>query len=327
MSINKYLSYIYVGFFKLFPPFINSSLAKIFKKLHDLNIKSSYSSDFLSEMNIENSKFKLWLMKNDGQAQSVYQPLHKKKITYETVMIKTLISVQKTLKPNNFLDIGSFMGYYSCFVSKYFKEKIKVYAIESNKEYCNYINKSLIENNFKNVVVINEILSNNEEKLFVHKEGVYKSNVFNNDQKSYTSKTLDKICVEKNIIPEFIKIDVHGAEGKVLYGSKKILKESVKVILLELHTNKYIDKFSEGLNRKNIIDCLILSNFKCYLVSSFRGFEKSKNLQEEYNIRKKFNYIEINSENFDQVFFDRDQTDQFIFACKNGINIKSFDCF
>ena len=36
------------------------------------------SSDFLSEMNIENSKFKLWLMKNDGQAQSVYQPLHKK---------------------------------------------------------------------------------------------------------------------------------------------------------------------------------------------------------------------------------------------------------
>ena len=106
-------------------------------------------------------------MKNDGQAQSVYQPLHKKKITYEAVMIKTLISVEKNLKPKNFLDIGSFMGYYSCFVSKHFNEKIKVYAIESNKEYCNYINKSLNENNFRNVLLINEILLIQRNYLFI----------------------------------------------------------------------------------------------------------------------------------------------------------------
>ena len=75
------------------------------------------------------------------------------------------------------------MGYYSCFVSKHFNEKIKVYAIESNKEYCNYINKSLNENNFRNVLLINEILSNTEEELFVHKEGVYGSNIYNKKQK------------------------------------------------------------------------------------------------------------------------------------------------
>lgn len=327
MSINKLLSSIYTGIFNIFPPFINSSLSKIFKKLHDLNLKSSYNSDFLSEMNIENSKFKLWLMKNDSQAQSVYQPLHKKQITYEAVMIKTLISVEKELKPSNFLDIGSFMGYYSCFVSKHFDEKIKVFAIESNKEYCNYINKSLKENNFKNVSVINEILSNTEEDLFVYKEGVYKSNILNKDQKSNKSSVLDNICLEKKIKPEIIKIDVHGAEGKVLNGSKKILNEFVKVILLELHTDEYINRFSEGLNRKKVIELLILSNFKCYLVSSFRGFEKSEDLQEKYHKKRKFDYIEVNLENFDQIFFDRDQMDQFIFVCKNGIDIESFDCF
>jgi len=327
MNINKLLSSFYTGIFKFFPPFINLYLSKIFKKLHDLNLKSSYSSDFLSEMNIENSKFKLWLMKNDNQAQSVYQPLHKKKITYEAVMIKTLISVEKKLKPSNFFDIGSFMGYYSCFVSKYFDEKIKVFAIESNKEYCNYINKSLKENNFKNTVVINEILSNIQEDLFVYKEGVYKSNIFNKDQKSNKSNTLDSICLEKKIKPEIMKIDVHGAEGKVLYGSKKILNEFVKVILLELHTDEYINKFSEGLNRKKIIEYLILSNFKCYLISSFRGFEESKDLQEKYDKKGKFDYIKIDLENFDQIFFDRDQADQFVFVCKNDLDIKSFDCF
>ena len=141
-----------------------------------MNLKSSYGSDFLAEMNIENVKFKLWLMKDDVQAQSVYQPLHKKKISYETIMIKTMVSVINKLDIKNFLDLGSFMGYYACFGSKYFDKNLNIYAIESNPEYSNYIKKSLSENNFVNIDVINEILSNTEENLFVHKEGVYNTN-------------------------------------------------------------------------------------------------------------------------------------------------------
>jgi len=327
MSINKILSSIYISTFKFLPPYLNRILAKIFKKLHDLNIESSYGSDFLSEMKIEGSKFKLWLMKNDAQAQSVYQPLHKNEDIYETVMIRTLLSVEKKLKNKIFLDIGSFMGYYACFVLKYFNQKIKVYAIESNEKYCNYIEKSIGINNFDNVEVINEILSNTEEELFVHKEGVYKSQIPNKDIKSSRSKTLDKICFNQKINPELIKIDVHGAEGKVLAGSTKVLKDYVKVILLELHTNKYIEKFSDGMDRKKIIELLISLNFKCYLVSSFRGFEKSKELQEKYNLKRKFDFVEVNIQNFDQTFFDRDETDQFIFVCKSEIDIKDFDCF
>jgi len=98
LNFNKYLSTIYISIFKIFPVSFNRSLSKFFKKLHDLNLKSSYGSDFISELDIENTKFKLWLMKNDNQAQSVYQPLHKKKISYETVMIKTMIAVIKRLE-------------------------------------------------------------------------------------------------------------------------------------------------------------------------------------------------------------------------------------
>ena len=327
MKIKKILSLTYIRIFKFFPPFFNKALAKVFKKLHDLSLECSYGKDFLAEMNVENSKFKLWLMKNDIQAQSVYQALHKRKIAYETVMIRTLISVEKKLKIKNFSDIGSFMGYYACFVLKHFNERIKVYAIESNEKYSNYINKSLKANNFKNVEVINEILSDTEEDLFVHNEAVYKFQSIDKKLSSKRSKTLDKVFISKEIKPELIKIDVHGAEGKVLSGAKKILKDYTKVILLELHTNKYLHKFSDGLNRKKIIELLYSLNFKCYLVSSFRDFEESRDLQEEYDLKKKFDYLEVNLINFNEIFFDRNQEDQFIFACKKNIEINEFDCF
>ena len=40
-------------------------------------------------------------------------------------MIKTLISVEKNLKPKNFLDIGSFMGYYSVLYQNILMKKSK----------------------------------------------------------------------------------------------------------------------------------------------------------------------------------------------------------
>ena len=327
MNLNKFFSSIYINFFKIFPARLNKLFSKFFKKLHDLNLQSSYASDFLAEMDIEGVKFKLWLMKNDVQAQSVYQPLHKKKISYETIMIKTMVSVVKKLNVKNFLDLGSFMGYYVCFASKYFDKDLNIYAIESNLEYSNYIKKSLNENSFENVKVVNEILSNTEENLFVHKEGVYKTKITNKDTQVKKSVTLDKICLDKKINPELIKIDVHGAEGKVLLGSKHILQNFVKIILLELHTTKYIEKFSDGSNRKKIIENLLSLDFKCYLISSFRDFEKSIDLQNQFNLNKKFQYIEINMSNYNDLFFDREQNDQFIFVCKNNIDIKNFDCF
>ena len=327
MLINKLFSKVYLNISKLFPSNINLFLAKVFKKLHNLSIKSSFSRDFLANINIENCNFKIWLMKNDDQAHSVYRPLHDKKISYETIMIKSLVSTIEKLKAKNFLDLGSFMGYYACFIAKYFDDKIKVYAIESNEEYSRYIDKSVKINNFENVEILNEILSDKNEDLYVHKEGVYNLDEKKTHYQKKLSVTLDEICLRHKINPEIIKVDVHGAEGKVLFGSKKILQNNTKIILLELHTSKYLKKFSNGCSRKKIIEYLLSLDFKCYLISSFRDFEQSVDLQKSFQIRKKFNYIQINLENFDSIFFDRDQKDQFIFGCKNNIDIQSFEYF
>ncbi len=315
--LNKFFSFIYINSFKFFPVKINKFLGKFFKKLHDMHIKASYSKDFRAHLDIEGNKFKLLLMKNDNQAQSVYQKLHFNHDSYETIMVKTLIKSINFLNTKNFLDLGSFMGFYACLVASKFNDQQNIYAIESNPKYVNYINQSVKLNNFTNINVINKILSDREEYLYVDNERVLSSLDENQNLEKLKAITLDKLCEDKKIDPEIIKIDVHGAEGKVLTGCSQILEKHAKVILLELHTSEYLKKYSNGFNRKKIISLLIEKNFHCFLVSSFRDYDK----------KNKYELIQINNENFDFIFFDRDKSDQFIICIKNNIDRKILNLF
>jgi hypothetical protein len=54
------------------------------------------------------------------------------------------------------------------------------------------------------------------------------------DLVSVKSISLDEYCTTRNIVPEFIKIDVEGAEMKVLRGMTNLLAGQLK-ILMEIH--------------------------------------------------------------------------------------------
>src|SRR5262249_40284913 len=49
------------------------------------------------------------------------------------------------------------------------------------------------------------------------------------------SVTLDQFCSERNITPDVIKIDVEGAEVRVLLGAGNVLARSRPVLLCEIH--------------------------------------------------------------------------------------------
>lgn len=315
--INKFLTYIYINLFKIIPVKLNLLISKFFKKLYDMHITASYSKDFEANLNIEGNIFKLLLMKNDNQAQGVYQKLHFKKENYETIMVKTLLKSIEFLNLKNFLDIGSFMGFYACLVASSFKSNVNIYAIESNPDYSNYIKKSIQINNFNNIKTINKILSDKKENLYIKNETVVSDLKPGEKLVNLEAITLDELCKNENINPEIIKIDVHGAEGKVILGSKNILRNT-KIILLELHTSDFLKKFSNGLNKKEILSQLIDLNFDCYLVSSFRNYDYKN---------QKYKFKKIDMQNFELLFFDRDQSDQFIFCKKNNINSKLIELF
>ena len=58
------------------------------------------------------------------------------------------------------------------------------------------------------------------------------------------------------VMPNILKIDVHGAEGLVLNGAKNILENSVEYILLEVHQQQLLDLFSNGIKKNEILDQL-----------------------------------------------------------------------
>jgi FkbM family methyltransferase len=308
------------------PNFVLNFIKKIFNFFAYIISCSEKRKEFTSEIIIENKKIFLSLKKKDDQAQDVYRPLHKKKIIYELPLLSILIEIFNKKDFSNFLDLGSFIGYYPCVIGKYFEnKKLNIFAVESNPEYSKYIQKNINQNNLKNIIIFNEILSDQIEELYVDNEKVYTNNSNLNLIKK-SSVTLDKLCKKNNIEPEVIKIDVHGFEGKVLNGFKKNLDKKVKIILLELHSNSFLKKFS-NTDKKKIINFLQKNNFNCYIVP----FQEQLKLYEVCNnfLLSTFKnlYKKINSENFDSIFFDKLNTDNLIVAMKKDIQIKDYDCF
>ena len=179
MFFLKFFDRVYIFIFSFLHFRINLFISKIFKKLHNLNLEASYRYDFLANLNVLNVKFKLWLAGNDSQAQTVYKKLHNTNQAYEIVMVSLLTNLIDTYKIKSVLDLGSFMGYFACFLGKYSND-LKIFAVESNSFYCKFIKKSVEENQLDNIKVLNNILSDNSKEMYFHKEGVYVTN--NNSQ-------------------------------------------------------------------------------------------------------------------------------------------------
>ena len=57
-------------------------------------------------------------------------------------------------------------------------------------------------------------------------------------------------------------------------GSKKILNNSIKIILLELHQQHELNRYSDGITKDMIINLLHESKFNTYLIAPFRYNEK-----------------------------------------------------
>jgi FkbM family methyltransferase len=67
-----------------------------------------------------------------------------------------------------------------------------------------------------------------------HLEAVGDNKASDQDLVSVAMVALDQLCVERNISPELLKIDVEGFELRVLQGARRVL-ETAKLLFLEVH--------------------------------------------------------------------------------------------
>jgi len=353
--MKKILYYPVKLIFRLVPNNLHFLIEKFFNKLRIFSMKYSYNFEKIVNLKIEDTKFKIFLRKNNIQGHSVYCPMSEKKYIHEIAIITCLKSLLKKKDKVVFADLGAFVGYYAIYFAKLFEDSKKVYAFESNEDYCDDIYKSMQLNNLKNIKIFKEILSDKvEDQIFYREFAINKSaldkedfksdynfistsNTGNSNTSKYyddlkkfgkikKTKTLDSLLNNETEKPNILKVDVHGAEGKIFAGANNLLKNDVEAIFLELHSEKFIKKFSEGHDRVKIILNLINKGFSCYLINPFRKLDNSGQDEDYLKNSKKLKWMEISSLNLDSLLFGRDK-DLFLLCLKKNIDIKSLDCF
>jgi FkbM family methyltransferase len=321
--IERFLTKTLVPFWALFPAIIRDTLKFITEKMYLGALAAKHYHPLLTTQRIGPVEFKLWIQGGHVSAQKTYGDLEKTKGVYEELMVRCVTDALDGFPGGEavFVDVGAFMGYYACYVARYLKDRVPVYAVESNPDYCETVRRSVQENGFKNLQVFDAVLSDKEEVLHVLKETVSYEDAAGG--KELATITMDQLCAREHIHPTILKVDVHGAEGKVLGGSRAILNDSVRCVLFEVHPDDYLEKYSAGYTRRDVLGILEECGFKNYLIGGFR-YDRSPE-RKLFLETGRIHHILITEDNKDLLFFDR-HSDLFIFSVRD-FDLEQCRCF
>ena len=175
--------------------------------------------------------------------------------------------ITKTENPL-FIDIGAHLGYYTLLSAAWNKGKQPVYAFEPNPDFFSTLKESISINKLTHKIKPFQIaLSDKEGKA---KMTGWDSRVMDEDESgSVKTLTFDQFCEKENIKPDIMKIDVHGAEGKILNGMSKTLTQ-VSHVFCETHSE--IMDFCVN----DIVQMMVVAGLKVYEFTDPRNSEGVK---------------------------------------------------
>ena len=147
---------------------------------------------------------------------------------------------------DTFVDIGAHLGLYTCIASRQIVDAGKIYAFEPYPPNFDALIENVKANDSRNIVETYNIAmsdSNESVEFFVFYEGVgstansLHSEGKNREKIVVDSKRGDELR-NQDINPDVVKIDVEGAELKVLKGMESMLDDGIpRVIYCEVHQN------------------------------------------------------------------------------------------
>ena len=157
-------------------------------------------------------------------------------------------------KGDSVLEVGTHIGYLTQYFEILVGDAGNILAVEPTPNSLYYLKKNV----WPKTIIIEKAASNKlgEVEFFTEEFGGFTNSMIseftqnqnklhqkfqhiNSDISSIKVKTdtLDNICFQNNFLPNFVKIDVEGAEYDVLLGAKHILKD-VKAIMVEISNNE-----------------------------------------------------------------------------------------
>ena len=157
--------------------------------------------------------------------------------TYETN--QTLIFADKCKGLKVFWDLGAHAGYYTLLFKTVNKDS-SVFAFEPIADNVSYFQRHLELNYINNVVLFEKAVSNEEGVLKFARGNSVGGKLSEGGDMTVSVVKLSKLLVEQAIeFPDIIKMDIEGAEFKVLQDLKPhLLSKKKPIIFLSTHGKK-----------------------------------------------------------------------------------------
>ena len=147
-------------------------------------------------------------------------------------------------------DIGGYHGYHTILgtLGK------KVYTFEPDPENLKILKENISLNPEQDILLIEKPVWDKEEKITIVTGKKGKSHI-GEEGLTKEAVTLDQfVFKEKNSPPDFMKIDVEGAEYKVLKGAEKVLEKYKPKLMIEVHKGERIQQI--GGSEKELVKLL-----------------------------------------------------------------------
>ncbi|MCB0017582.1 MAG: FkbM family methyltransferase [Anaerolineales bacterium] len=176
-----------------------------------------------------------------------------------------------------FIDVGANLGWFSCLAGKCMPDG-EIYSFEMDDQNLALLKANISLNRCDNIEPFHMAVTSSDGFTNYQRAARLPSTNFaievNETQTprfeivKVRTTSLDSFCINRQILPDLVKIDVEGAEMMVLRGMKSLLTHDHLKLLLEIHPT-YLPRF--GSHAVEIISYLQRFDFKIYQIEDSRG--------------------------------------------------------
>jgi FkbM family methyltransferase len=168
---------------------------------------------------------------------------HFRSFAYGTWEPNVLRAVTSSVRPGMaVIDIGAHIGYYTLLFAKCVGLSGRVASFEPTPPNFEVLQKNVQLNNLQNVQTFPEaVFSRNQEITINVPSGLINSGGASINRMDGATQvraraiTLDSFCASAGFCPDFLKLDVEGAEHDVLMGGRETIAHFRPRMLVELH--------------------------------------------------------------------------------------------
>lgn len=163
-----------------------------------------------------------------------YYPLALQGKVYEPSLALQLKTLLRDYDSPTFVDIGAHYGYFTIYAGKLIGPMGQVISIEPNMKHYSRLLKNIEINSLGEITRTFNLALSDKDGM-ANMEGWDERVLHEGGNGNIQVVKFDRLCAKENIRPDIIKIDVRGAEGKVLGGMSDTLKNKVSHLFCELH--------------------------------------------------------------------------------------------